>query len=198
MKHLSPKQKRFIDFVRNFIRDHQYPPSFEEIKVELGFSSLGTVNWYVQELVRRGHLRREKGFNGKRALMPVEETSRLPLLGVITAGYPLEAIENIETVEVPPTYIHPDNFVLKVKGDSMLEDNIQDGDFVIVRKVQEAEPGQAVVAFINGEATLKRYYPKSDRIELHPQNPEYDIITVVPEDDFRIGGVVLSVFRDYY
>lgn len=197
---LSPKKERFLRFVKDFIKQHNRPPTFFEIMDGLGFNSLGTVNWYVKELEKDGYLVRG-GYNAKRALYVNEdedrENYRLPLLGLISAGKPLEVLEDREYIEVSPSYVHPDNFVLRVKGDSMIEDNIQDGDFVIVRKTPTAYPGQTVVAFINGEATLKRYYPTKDGVELHPRNPAYSVIKVKPEDDFRIIGVVLFVFRKY-
>jgi repressor LexA len=138
--------------------------------------------------------------NGKRALTLPEEhatPARLPLLGLIAAGMPIEALENAETIDVPKPFMHPDNFVLKVKGDSMIGDHIEDGDYIIVRKTGQARKGQPIVAIINGEATLKRYYPKSDRVELHPRNPDYPVITVTESDNFQINGVVLYSFREY-
>lgn len=197
---LSPKQQRFIDFVQRYTLDYGHPPSYEEIRETLGFSSLGTVNWYVQTLIQNGFLARAKGPNGKRALTLTEEhatPTRLPLLGLISAGTPIEAMENPEKVEVPAPLVHSDNFVLRVKGDSMIEDHIEDGDYVIVRKTVTAEPGQTVVALINGEATLKRYHPTTSGIELHPRNPHYPILYVTEEDDFQINGVVLYSFRSY-
>ena len=160
--------------------------------------SLGTVNWYVKELEKAGALERGK-YNAKRALSVsnLPGGHKLPLLGLIAAGYPLEAVENRESIEVPLSYIHPDNYVLKVKGDSMIEDHIENGDYVIVRQKPEASSGQTVVAFVNGDATLKRYYPKKNGVELHPRNPDYDVIKVSAEDEFRIGGVVLAILRQY-
>lgn len=195
---LSRKKKRFLEFIGAFAKTHEEPPTFEEIKSALGFKSLGTVNWYVRELVKSGNLFRVKGFNGKRALSVIEDISgRLPFLGRIAAGYPLMVFEQREIVEVPPSLVHPSNYVLQITGDSMIGDNIEDGDYVVVRQSEEAESGQTVVAYVNGEATLKRYYPKTGGIELHPRNPEYDVICVSGDDDFRIGGIVLHVFRHY-
>lgn len=198
IKQLSPKKQRFLDFIRRFTGEHDRAPTFHEIMEGLKIKSLGTVNWYVRELEKIGVLERGK-YNAKRALAVMDQPgdNELPLLGLIAAGYPLEAVENRETIEVPPSYIHPDNYVLKVKGDSMIDDHIEDGDYVIIRQKPEASPGQTVVAFVNGEATLKRYYPKKDGIELQPRNPEYDMIRVSPEDEFRIGGVVLAILRQY-
>lgn len=196
---LSPKKQRFVSFIKGFSEKNRRAPTFREIMDGLKIRSLGTINWYVKELERFGVLKRAGGFNAKRALIISDQhaNNRLPLLGVIAAGYPLEAIENRESIEVPSSYVHPENYVLKVKGESMIDDNIQDGDYVIVRQQAQAEYGQMVVAFINNEVTLKRYYPTSSGIELHPRNPAYKIIRVSPENDFKIGGVVLAVWRKY-
>ena len=196
---LSKKQKRFLDFIRKFAKSSGEPPTFEEIRTGLGFNSLGTVNWYVRELIKNGYLRQGKGFNGKRALTVVEDRSghQLPLAGLITAGIPLEAIETREMIEVPSSFVHPLNYVLRVKGDSMNGENIEDGDFVIIKKTNTATSGNPIVAYVNDEATLKKYFPAQDGIELHPQNPDYNIIHVSPNDDFRIGGIVLGVIRKY-
>jgi len=195
---LTPKKQRFLDFIRSFSGDHDRAPTFHEIMEGLKIKSLGTVNWYVKELERIGVLERGK-YNAKRALsLPDQPTdNELPLLGLIAAGYPLEAVENRENIAVPPSYIHPDNYVLKVKGDSMIDDHIEDGDYVIIRQKPKASQGQTVVAFVNNEATLKRYYPKPNGVELHPRNPDYDVIRVSSEDEFRIGGVVLAILRQY-
>ena len=197
---LSTKQQKFLDFVRRYALDNNEPPTYEEIRAGLGLTSLGTVNWYVTTLVRAGFLLRAKGPNGKRALQLTGETTisaRLPLLGVIAAGTPIAAVENPENLEVPARLAHPENYVLQVKGDSMIDDNIQDGDFVVIRKAADAQTGQTVVALINGDATLKRYQPRPTGIELHPRNPDYPVIKVNSTDDFRINGVVLYVFRQY-
>lgn len=196
---LSPKKQRFVDFIRNFTGTNQRPPTFIEIMDGLGIRSLGTINWYVTELEKAGVIERMKGYNGKRALSVLEQKihNALPLLGVIAAGYPLEVFEDREFLEVPPIYLHPDNYILQVRGDSMIDDNIQDGDYVIIRNQSDARQGEKVVAYVNNEATLKRYHPTSSGIELHPRNPDFDIIHVSPEDDFRIGGVVLGLMRRY-
>ena len=202
MKPLSPKLKRFLDFIQRFTLSFDQAPSYEEIMVGLGFDSLGTVNWYVKTLDEEGHLSRIKGPNGKRALTLIHKehattTARLPLLGLIAAGEPIEALENPEVVDVPPSLLHPDNYVLQVKGDSMIDEQIHDGDFIVARKTETARSGQIVVALINGEATLKCYVPKTDYIELHPRNPNFPVIKVNPQDDFHINGVLLYSFRNY-
>ena len=202
-KSLSPKLKRFLDFIQRFTLIHDQSPSYEEIMASLGFGSLGTVNWYVKTLEEEGHLSRIKGPNGKRALTlshkehATTTTARLPLLGLIAAGEPIEALENPEMVDVPPSLLHPDHYVLQVKGDSMIDEQIHDGDFIVARKAKTARSGQIVVALINGEATLKCYVPKTDCIELHPRNPNFPVIKVNPQDDFHINGVLLYSFRNY-
>ena len=183
-KNLSPKLKKFLDFINRFTLIHGQSPSYEEIMGNLGFGSLGTVNWYVKTLVDQGHLHRAKGPNGKRALtvaqkeLPATTTACLPLLGLIAAGEPIEAIENPEMVDVPPSLLHPSNYVLQVKGDSMIDENIHDGDYIVARKAKTARSGQIVVALVNGEATLKCYVPKKNRVELHPRNPNFPIIKI--------------------
>lgn len=199
-KPLSTKQQQFLDLIQRHALTYGQSPSYVEIMSALRFSSLGTVNWYVKTLIKNGHLNRTGRPNSKRALTLTEKhlaPARLPLLGFIAAGTPIEALENAESVEVPAPLVHPDNFVLKIKGDSMIDDHIEDGDYIIVRKTQSAEPGQAIVALINGEATLKRYYPQNQKIELHPRNPDYPIIHINETDDFQINGIVLYSFREY-
>ena len=202
-KPLSPKLKRFLDFIQRFTLIHDQSPSYEEIMASLGFESLGTVNWYVKTLEEEGHLSRIKGPNGKRALIlshkehATTTTACLPLLGLIAAGEPIEALENPEMVDVPPSLLHPDHYVLQVKGASMIDEQIQDGDYIVARKAKTARSGQMVVALINGEATLKCYVPKSNGVELHPRNPDFPVIKVNSQDDFHINGVLLYSFRNY-
>ena len=203
MKLLSPKLKIFLEFIQRFTLTYGQSPSYEEIMFKLGFKSLGTVNWYVKTLEEQGYLSRVKGPNGKRALTLIHKeyatitTARLPLLGLIAAGEPIEALENPEMVDVPPFLLHPDNYILQVKGDSMIDEQIHDGDFIVAKKTKIARSGQIVVALINGEATLKCYVPKADCVELHPKNPNFSIIKVTSQDDFHINGVLLYSFRSY-
>jgi len=203
MKLLSPKLKIFLEFIQRFTLTYGQSPSYEEIMFKLGFKSLGTVNWYVKTLEEQGYLSRVKGPNGKRALTLIHKeyatitTARLPFLGLIAAGEPIEALENPEMVDVPPFLLHPDNYILQVKGDSMIDEQIHDGDFIVAKKTKIARSGQIVVALINGEATLKCYVPKTNYIELHPKNPNFPIIKVNPQDDFYINGVLLYSFRNY-
>ena len=200
MRPLSLKQNKFLSFIKNFALTQGEAPTYDEIMAGLGFRSLGTVNWYVNALENEGYLRRTKGSNGKRALTLTQEHAThpeacLPLLGLIAAGEPIEALETPDSV--PSSLVHPDNFVLQVKGQSMIDEQIQDGDYIVVKKTATARPGQIVVAIINNEATLKCYIPKSDCIELHPRNPKFPVITIKKTDNFHINGVLLYSFREY-
>ncbi len=196
---MSPKKQRFIDYIRVFIESNNRPPTFVEIMNGLGFKSLGTVNWYIVELEKDGLIERKKGFNGKRALSLLEEkiSNKLPMLGLVAAGMPIEVFDNVEYVDVPSKYINDENYVLKVDGDSMVKDGIIDGDYVVVRKDNIAKPGQTIVAIVNGEATLKRFYIGENGVELHPRNDNYNIIHVSSDDELLIQGQVLGVFREY-
>jgi len=197
--YLSPKKQKFVNFILGFTHTNERPPTFVEIMKGLNISSLGTIHWYVTELEKEGVIKRTRGHQGKRALSILEQNLRitLPLLGIVQAGYPLEVFEDNEQIEVPPSYLNEHNFVLRVRGESMIEEHIQEGDFIIVRECKTAQNGELVIAYINNEATLKRYYYKENQIELHPSNSNFNIIIVNPEDDFRIGGTVLSVMRNY-
>ena len=199
MTYISPKKQRFVNFIKNFTFNNNRPPTFVEIMAGLDIRSLGTINWYVNELENEGILKRIRGKNGKRALSVLEKNihNRLPLLGLIAAGHPLDVFEDSNFIDVPPQYLQSDNYVLQVNGDSMIDDHIQNGDYVIVRKTSVAQNGETVVAIINNEATLKRYHINNKGIELHPKNCNYDIIYIKPQDDFEINGVVLAVFREY-
>ena len=196
---LSPKKQKFVDYIKEFTSSNDRPPTFVEIMNGLNYSSLGTINWYIVELEKEGLIERVKGYNGKRALSVLEEkmNNELPLLGMVSAGMPLEIFDNEEYIEVPKSLSANGNYVLKVNGDSMQDDGILDGDFVVIKKIQIARPGETVVAIVNGEATLKRYYVGSNGIELHPRNSNYSVIDVKKEDDLIIQGKVLGVFREY-
>ena len=199
MNYISPKKQRFVDFIRDFTYDNNRPPTFVEIMGGLDIRSLGTINWYVNELEKEGVLQRMRGKNGKRALSILEQhiQNRLPFLGLIAAGHPLEVFEDSEYIDVPPQYLKPENYVLKVNGNSMIDDQVRDGDYIIVKRTETAHNGETVVALVNHEATLKRYYMGDKGIELHPQNSDFDIIHVKVADDFQINGIVLAVFREY-
>lgn len=197
MSPLTPKQKRILDFIDSHMQREGYPPSQQEIARAFGFRSLGTVQNYLVRLEREGLLARD--WNARRGIrvMPTKTAGTvLPLAGTVAAGKPIEAVETPDTIEVPSSMAGPgENFVLRVRGDSMVGDGILDGDYVVVRKQPAAENGQTVVALIRGEATVKRFHRKGSRIELHPANPAMTPIVVEGEESFRIEGVVVGVIR---
>jgi repressor LexA len=197
MSPLTPKQKNILDFIQSYADREGYPPSQQEIARTFGFRSLGTVQNYLVRLEREGLLSRDwNARRGLRVLRPKLNALELPLVGTVAAGKPIEAIETPDSIEVPASMVGPgENFVLRVKGDSMVGDGILDGDFVVVRKQATADSGQTVVALIRGEATVKRLQRKGQRIELHPANPAMTPIVVEDEESFRIEGVVVGVIR---
>jgi repressor LexA len=196
MSPLTPKQKRFLDFVIEHTEREGYAPSQQEIAGALGFSSLGTVQNYLTRLEREGLVERDwNARRGIRVRLPEGYGYQLPLVGIVSAGKPIEAIETRDTVAVPPTMAHEGNFVLRVEGQSMVEDGILDGDYVVVRKQEYAERGQTVVAIMGNEATVKRFHRKGNHIELHPANAAMEPIIVRNDETFRIEGVVVGVIR---
>jgi repressor LexA len=196
---LSPKKQKFLDFIKSFISRNDRPPTFVEIMKGLKFNSLGTINWYIVQLESEGLIKRVKGSNGKRALSVLEKNigNKLPMLGLVAAGMPIEVFDNVEYVDVPSKYINDENYVLKVDGNSMIDDGILDGDYIVVKKSQIARAGDTVVAILNGEATLKKYYLGKNGVELHPRNRKYNTIFVSTDDQLYIQGQVLGVFREY-
>ena len=201
---LTTRQKQVFDYIQAHLEADGISPSYREIRAALGLRSLSTVTYHVRALTRAGYLVNAKGYHGKRALAlaPRERdvptaAPEIPLAGLIAAGKPIEPLPDDQTVDVPPTFAEPDNYALKVQGDSMIGDGVLDGDVIIVRRVDEARHREMVVAIINGEATLKRLVQQGGKVELHPANPDYPVITIGPEDDFRIQGVAIGVIRNF-
>ena len=205
---LTKRQKEVLDFLVGFINKHGYSPSFEEIARSLRLSSLATVHKHITTLERKGFVRR--GYNQSRSIevmqlpKPVREQEierhafELPLAGRIAAGRPLEAIEDRETISLGDFTRSDHAFVLQVKGNSMLDDHILDGDFIVVEQTQVANPGEIVVALVGGEeATLKRFYREpGGKIRLQPANTDMQPI-VVPAAEVKIQGRVIGVLRKY-
>jgi repressor LexA len=198
---LTKKQQEVLGFISRYGEEWGQSPSFDEICSHFGFNSYNTVTTYLKILERKGYIRLPGRKNQKRAIeviSPVEARRfEFPLLGRVAAGKPIEAVEDVDVIEVPPSMIGSgDHFVLQVKGFSMLEDGILDGDFVVIRKQSTAENGETVVALINNEATLKRYYRRGDQIELRPAHEGMESIWV-SEGDLRLEGKVVGVIRKY-
>lgn len=197
MSPLTPKQKKIFDYIASYSDKHGYPPSQQEIARAFGFRSLGTVQNYIVRLIREGVLTKDwNARHGLRIIKPQSNAVELPLLGQVAAGKPIEAISTPDSIEVPPSMVgNGENFVLRVKGDSMIGDGILDGDYVVVCKQSQADSGQTVVALIDGAATVKRLVRRGQAIELHPANPAMTPIQVAESEDFSIEGVVVGVIR---
>lgn len=198
MPHLTKKQKQILDYLTEFINTNGYAPSYREIAEYFGLSSTATVHEHVKTLEDKGLI--SSSHNVARSLEVTNyrfgKAIELPLAGLITAGEPIEAIEERETFAVPQSMVKDENsFVLKVKGESMIEDGILDGDYVIVERNFYPRNGDVVVALIdNTYATLKKYYREKDRIRLQPANhtmkPIYD-------KNPAIQGIVRGIIRTF-
>lgn len=205
---LTKRQKEVLDFLVGFVNKQGYSPSFEEIAKALRLTSLATVHKHISTLERKGFIRR--GYNQSRSIEVTQlpksvkeqvmerHSVELPLAGRIAAGRPLEAVEEHETLSLSEFARGGNSFVLQVKGNSMVEDHILNGDFVVVEQTQVANPGEIVVALVGGDdATLKRFYREpGGKIRLQPANSEMQPI-VVPAADVKIQGRVIGVLRKY-
>jgi len=207
---LTPRQKEVLDFLVNFTERNGYSPSYEEIGQGLKLNSLATIHKHVTALAEKGYLKRR--YNESRSIEVSEdyrkqETERIrgrasslevPLLGRIAAGAPVESVAGNESLNIGDFAASSDTFALQVRGDSMIEDHIMSGDYVVVEKVESARDGEIVVALVDGlETTLKRFYHDSDnRARLQPANASMEPI-VVPLDRLQIQGRVLAVLRKY-
>ncbi|MBF0170881.1 MAG: transcriptional repressor LexA [Nitrospinae bacterium] len=199
--HLTKKQKQIFDYLTVFIKEQGYAPSIVEIGQHFGLSSPATIHKHLTNLEAKGLIKREK--NMSRAIeMPTREAApssvEAPLLGYIQAGAPVETFPVAETVSIPEDMMGRNRtYVLKVKGDSMIEDSIREGDMVIVDERAWADNGETVVALIDGEsATLKRYYREGKMIRLQPANAAMAPI-MVEESRLAIQGVVIGLIRKF-
>ena len=187
--------------MRSFVAERGYSPSLEEIGEHFGLSSVATVHKHVQHLVEKGHLR--KAWNRSRSIEPVDEDARgtvnVPLLGLVAAGAPIEAIEVSERIALPADMVRrrSDTFVLRVRGDSMIDEQIRDGDYVVVERRTEARNGETVVALVGGsDATLKRFFRRGAKVVLEPANQALRPLEV-PASQVEIQGVVRGLLRRY-
>ncbi|HEX2189709.1 MAG TPA: transcriptional repressor LexA [Longimicrobiaceae bacterium] len=200
---LTKRQRQILDYVESFIEAYGYSPSFEEIAEHFGYSSLATVHEHLSNLEQKGFLR--KNYNKSRSLEVVRAEMgtlavELPLLGSVAAGLPIEALRDDDaTVAVPHDMVPKgNNYVLRVKGNSMVDEQIRDGDYIIVNSRQTAENGEMVVALVGGEsATVKKFYRERDgRIRLQPANPTMQPMYFQPAE-VQIQGIVVGVIRKY-
>ena len=211
---LTQKQKDVLDCIQNFLRSHGRQPTLTEIGELLGMSSSSTVHKHVQKLIAKDYLQS----TSDKAAYTIEfdeSTSSLPLLGVIAAGKPIEAIPDVQSIDLASEFCQSGRYVLRIAGDSMIEAGILDGDYVVIREQAMAERGEIVVALISGavngaEATLKYFHPQTGSssslaegfsnaegsIELRPANSSMDSM-FFPADEVTIQGVVVGSFRSY-
>ncbi|UCF69486.1 MAG: transcriptional repressor LexA [Acidobacteriota bacterium] len=196
---LTRRQKQIYDFVRQFIDANGYSPSLEEIGRHFGLSSVATVHKHVTNLVRKGLLRRSWNQNRSIEVVQPDHAPRaveIPLMGRIAAGRPVEAGEARDALAVPSWLVgHGRTYALQVEGDSMADEQIRDGDYVIIEERRSAEPGQIVVAMVHGDdVTLKKFYPDGERVRLQPANRRFEPL-LVPTERVEIRGVVRGVVR---
>ncbi len=196
---LTPRQRAAYDFIITSSARKGYAPSFDEIRRQLGVSSLNAVAKLVTQLRRRGYLAPAPP-NAKRWLAPPSRRAEgvtIPLLGVVAAGRPIEPVEVPEEIEVPAGMTGSgERYALRVRGDSMIEDGIHDRDVVVVRRARRAENGQTVVAVVDGEATLKRLHRSGEYVELRPANAALRPIRV-RADQVEIRGILVGLLRRY-
>jgi len=215
---LTRRQREILDYIREFISEQGYSPSLEEIGAHFGLSSVATVHKHVQHLLEKGVVRRVS--NSSRSLEPVDdagpaqisntqpvqsapdfvgEVLSLPLLGEVAAGQPIEALENPEPIFVPAELVPrgKDLFVLRVRGSSMIDEQIRDGDYVVVESRAYANQGETVVALVHGEeATLKKFYRQGPVVRLVPANETMQPMEF-PAEDVLVRGVVRGLLRSY-
>jgi repressor LexA len=202
MRTLTKKQKLVLEYIKEFVKEHGHAPSYEEVARGLGLSAPSTIHVHVENLKLKGYL--TKKWNANRSIdLPVSDDSHVgavevPLAGRIAAGLPIEAVEDRETISIPADLLgRNQTFVLRVSGDSMRDDHVLDGDYVIVDKRDSAIDGDMVVALIRGsEATLKRFYRDRNLIRLEPANPMFPTQTY-DEKDVAVQGVVVGILRKY-
>ncbi|HBP10379.1 MAG TPA: repressor LexA [Nitrospina sp.] len=194
MMHLTKRQREIYEYLKEHIRSKGYAPSIAEIGKQFQLRSPATVHKHLVHLQQKGLIRKQH--NLSRAIEVVEKPE-YSLLGYIAAGEPIEVLDHREVIALLPDAGDKDIFVLRVKGNSMIEDHIKDGDYVIVERRNVAENGETVVALIdNDRATLKRFYREKGRVRLQPAHPDMKPI-IVREGDFAIQGVVIGVLRKF-
>jgi repressor LexA len=198
---LTKRQREILDYLQDFIQQHGYAPSLEEIGRRFGLSSLATVHKHLTNLQEKGFIKRAWNRSRSVEMIPTNTNGRsidLPLLGSVAAGLPIEAIATSETIAVPEDLVgRRDTYVLRVKGNSMIDEQICDGDLVIVEDRKTAQNGEMVVALLSGsDVTLKKLYRENGRIRLQPANPAVQPI-FADADQVQVQGVVVGVMRKY-
>jgi repressor LexA len=198
---LTRRQREILDYLNEFIERHGYAPSLEEIGRRFNLSSLATVHKHLTNLQEKGFIRRAWNRSRSVEVVPTRTGVRaleLPLLGYVAAGAPIEAVASNESIAVPEALVGKrDSYVLRVKGDSMIDEQIRDGDFVIVEDRKSVNDGEMVIALVGGlDVTLKKFYRENGQIRLQPANPTMAPI-MVDADRVQVQGVVVGVMRKY-
>ena len=201
MQPLTKRQREILDYLNEFIEQHGYAPSLEEIGRRFGLSSLATVHKHLTNLQDKGFIRRAWNRSRSVELVPTRMGGRaldLPLLGYVAAGAPIEAVVSNDTVTVPEDLVGSrDTYALRVRGNSMIDEQIRDGDLVVVEDRQTAHNGEMVIALLEGaEVTLKKFYRENGHIRLQPANDAVAPI-IVRADKVQVQGVVVGVMRRY-
>lgn len=195
---ITKKQIEILNFIEKYQKENNgISPSLIEIKNHFKLKAVSTVFGHLERLKKEGYI--EKEWNSKRGIKIKrdENLKKVPFLGVVSAGCPIEVIEDKEYIDVPSYLVSSgENYILKVSGNSMVEDGIFDGDLIVISKKERAENGDLVIALVNEEVTLKRFFRERDRIILKPANSNYKPI-VVKEDEVKIQGIVLGLIRKY-
>ena len=198
---ITPRQQEVVRVIEEFTREKGYAPTLEEIGERFKLSSLATVHKHLTNLEEKGLIKRKWNFSRAIEMVPQQKKAaavELPLLGYVAAGAPIEALENAESFVVPEEFVRRQNtFALRVKGNSMIDDGICDGDYIIVEERQSASNGETVVALVNGEATVKKFHrDRGGKIRLIPANDSMAPI-IVKDRDVAVRGVVVAVMRKY-
>lgn len=194
---LNERAREILAFIRRFKNEKGFPPTIREIGSEFTINSTNGVRYYLNLLEKDGHLKRRGKISRGIELEDEDGGSGIPILGRVAAGQPILAEQSYEG-EISPSELFGDPkslFALRVRGDSMIEAGVMEGDYVIVRSQAKADSGEMIVALVSEETTVKFYRPRADRVELEPANARYEPIVVEPNSDFRILGVVKGVVR---
>jgi len=198
---LTRRQREILEFLRRFLREHGYAPSLLEIGKAFSLSSSATIHKHLCALEARGAIRRSRGRRRYVELVDPPEAAglvELPLLGSVPAGKPLEAVQVEERMSIPEYLVGGKRaYVLKVQGDSMRDEQIRDGDYVVVEDRPVPENGETVVALLRGEeVTLKKFHRERGKVKLSPANPAFEPM-LLPAREVRIQGIVRGLFRRY-
>lgn len=199
--YLTRRQREVFNYINRFIRNNGFSPSLEEIAGGVGLSSLATVHKHLDNLQKKGLIKRH--WNRGRSIEVVASfdfpnSIDLPLLGTVAAGKPIEAVEDNLSITVPQDMVGVrETFVLQVRGDSMIDEQIKNGDYVIVERRNTADNGNTVAAIINGtEATIKKYYAENGKVRLQPANEKMEPL-ILPAGQVEIRGVIIGLLRKY-